>query len=296
MDQPRLTPGSIVVGVDGSEHADRALDWAAGQASLERRPLTVLHCADELVLRNTGWLDVQGIDHVQLQVALRRAAQSVVHTAVARARERAPAVAVTGVLSYDDPRQALVDAGRAAHLVVVGSRGRGPLKSTLLGSVSVSVARQAGCPVVVCRPSRASEAGDGIVVGADGTAGSLSVTEFAFVQASLRRVPLTVVHCFWDATTDVVAEGDELHAVLSQAVAGLREKYPDVRVDLQLTRGLVDECLADAEPVAELLVVGRPNASTWDRFVHASCGLAVLERARTTVAVVPETPEEQNLS
>ena len=296
MEEPRITPGSIVVGVDGSEHADRAVDWAARQAALEHRPLTVLHCADELVLRSTGWLDAQGIDHVQLRAALGRVAQSVVDAGAARAREVAPALAVSGAVSYADPRQALVDAGRTAHLVVVGSRGRGPMKSALLGSVSVSIARHAECPVVVCRPSGDAEPVAGVVVGADGTEASRPVLEFAFAQASFRGVPLTVVHCFWDAVSAVVDDGDELHALLAESVAGMREKYPDVQVDLRLARGLVDECLAGKEPTDELLVVGRPPASAWERFVHTSSALAVLERARTTVAVVPELLEERNPS
>jgi nucleotide-binding universal stress UspA family protein len=179
-------------------------------------------------------------------------------------------------------------------LLVVGSRGRGPLKSSFLGSVSVSVARHAGCPVVVCRPSERAAGFAGVTVGADGTEACLPVIEFAFAQASLRGVPLTVVHAFWDVVTPVVAEGDELHALLSESVAGLREKYPDVHVELQLTRGLVDECLAGVDPTEELLVVGRPDASVWARFVHASSALAVLERARTTVAVIPENPQERN--
>ena len=39
---------------------------------------------------------------------------------------------------------------------------------------------------------------------------------------------------------------------------------------------------------AELIVVGRSDVTGWSRFLYSSCALAVLERARTTVAVVPE--------
>jgi len=68
-------------------------------------------------------------------------------------------------------------------------------------------------------------------------------------------------------------------------------------VDLQLARGLVDECLLDQAPSAELIVVGRRHARGLDRFLYASCALAVLERATTTVAVVPENdPSEHSLT
>jgi nucleotide-binding universal stress UspA family protein len=41
-----------------------------------------------------------------------------------------------------------------AGLIVVGSRGRGPLRKALMGSVSNSVVRHAHCPVTVVRPEK----------------------------------------------------------------------------------------------------------------------------------------------
>jgi len=41
-----------------------------------------------------------------------------------------------------------------ARLIVIGSRGRGPLKRALMGSVSDSVVRHAHCPVMVVRPEK----------------------------------------------------------------------------------------------------------------------------------------------
>jgi len=154
--------------------------------------------------------------------------------------------------------------------------------------------------VVVSRPVvDASSITPHVVVGADGLGASTPVLEFAFTQASLHRAPLTVMHCFWDVAVatrgpGLVGPGEpedlsDLRLLLAEAVAGLAEKYPDVEVRRELARGLVDECLVDRVPDASLVVVGRSPASVWDRFLHASCALAVLERAHTTVAVVPES-------
>ena len=297
MRMTEIPNGSIVVGVDGSEHSERAVAWAAAQAELESRPLVIVHSAERVVLRDTYWLDVQGIDHRKLMDALQRAGQAVLTDAEKQARTAAPDVDVRTALVEADPREALVDASRTANLVVLGSRGRGPLKSTMLGSVSASVAAHARGPVVVCRPHGAQAGERSVLVGADGTAASLPVLEFAFLQASLRGLPLTVMHCYWDvveATSGpgVVPRGgqdgvEDLRLLLAESVAGLGEKYPDVEVELQLARGLVDECLAAAAPAADLIVVGRPASTGWFGFLHASCALAVLERARTTVVVVP---------
>jgi nucleotide-binding universal stress UspA family protein len=56
------------------------------------------------------------------------------------------------VLAAGDPADELAQlaADARAALVVVGTRGRGPIRSAVLGSVSRSLARHAGCPVVIC--------------------------------------------------------------------------------------------------------------------------------------------------
>ena len=296
--------GCIVVGVDGSDHATRAVVWAAEQAALEARSLAIVHCTAQGSVRGTSWQDAEGFDHESLTRAVNSAARMILATAAGRATAAVPDIPVLTELLDVDPRIALVDLSEHAHLLVLGSRGRGPLKTALLGSVSAFVASHADCPVVVCRPSdHESPPVAEVVVGADGGEASRPVLEYAFAQASLRRTPLTVMHCFWDVAAatggkGVVQDDDkdlsDLRLLLAESVAGLAEKYPDVQVTQELARGLVDECLADLAPAAELLVVGRAERHGWSRFVHTSCALAVVERARTTVAVVPEHTHERN--
>jgi nucleotide-binding universal stress UspA family protein len=329
MSTPLLPAGAIVVGTDGSSDADRAVAWGARQAGREGRPLALVHSAPVQPLGESVWLDAHGVDHAALSTALEQAEYVDLERARDLALADAPGIDVTAHLVREDPRSALVEASEHAHQVVLGSRGRGMVRSALLGSVSVHVARHARCPVVVCRPTRGAGLRPGsVVVGADGTAASVQVLEFAFTQASFQHVPLVVMHCFWDAAValygpgtvggrehrsrkppDVPRDGpdtgrdtgrdtgtddgpsdglDDLRLLLAESVAGLREKYPDVEVTLELSRGLVDDCLAGHTPTAGLLVVGRPVPSGTDRFLHASCAVAVLERAHTVVAVVPE--------
>jgi nucleotide-binding universal stress UspA family protein len=293
-----IPAGSIVVGTDGSDHAERAVVWAARQAHAEARPLDIVHAYGRVGVGELAWLGTPGLDQNVLGRALHEAGE----TLVAEAREiavlEAPGLVVRTHVLETDARDALVEASTSAHLVVLGSRGRGPLRTMVLGSVSHSVARLARCPVVVCRPQELREGRHEVLVGAEGSVASLPVIEFAFQQASLHHLPLVVMHGFVDPTlaarsgeggtpaepSDVV----ELKMLLSESVAGLREKYPDVEVDLQLSQGLVDQCLLHEAPEAELLIVGRSDVSAWSRLLYSSCALAVLERARTTVVVVPE--------
>lgn len=273
---PDSVRGAIVVAFDGSEHADRAVRWAVEQASLEHRRLAVVSVGDK--------------------------ADMLAEDAVAAARLGHPDLAVTGWALSGDPRQVLLDASRYAYLLVVGSRGRGAVKTMLLGSVSAEVSAHAACPVVVCRPAADGDAQAGVVVGADGTPESLPVIEFAYRQACLRDLPLTVLHSFWDAAAAVAqyheARGqkadepdlEDLRATLSASVAGLAEKYPDVPVTLTLKYGFADEALSPRHGGWALIVVGHHPMTSLGRLVTGSIATSVIERAHTTVAVVPQEP------
>jgi nucleotide-binding universal stress UspA family protein len=299
MTTPEITPGSIVVGVDGSEHAARAVQWAVEQAGFENRPLVVVNAAGHADVVGAAWADVSRT-YPYGPSDLLRGSRAIVDDATELARSIRSDVTIVPMPLVGDPRQALVDLSSHAHLVVVASRGRGTFRSMLLGSVSASVSKSAACPVIVCRPVAAGPLTHGVAVGADGTPESLSVIEFAFQQASFRHLRLTVVHCFWDAAAaaeevtelprgEVSPESQaDLRLLLAQSIAGLSEKYPDVEVGLRLTHGLVDEGLASISDSARLVVVGRHPRQGLSRILSAAVATAVVERAHCPVAIVPE--------
>lgn len=292
-----IVRGSIVVGVDGSDHANRALVWGAEQADLEHRRLVIVHASHGSRVRDLDWLQSWDADRAEVDRVIAAADVSMVEDAVLLASSVRPHVDVHSLVLDADAREVLVQASSTAHLLVVGARGLSALRSLALGSVSSSVYRQASCPVVVTGP-RATESGQHrVVVGADGTADSRPVIEFAFRQASLRDIPLTVMHCYWDIAGELSHgravgpdEGgvDDLRLLLSQSVAGLAEQYPDVEVSLELARGLVDIALSDGTSPRDLVVVGRRHPSRRSRLLYGSATDAVLERATGNVAVVPE--------
>ena len=291
-----LAPGSVVVAVDGSTHADRAVDWAAAQAALEGRRLDLVHVLEDQETRSAVWASAGGATPGGLARARATAGASLEEVA-ARVRGAHPDLEVHAhVLDGGDPRTLLVEVSRTAHLVVLGSRGRGPVASLLLGSVSTAVTLHAACPVVVARPPSGDRRGpgEGVVVGADGSVDSLPVIEFAFRQASLRALPLTVVHYYQDvlvgAGFDVAVlevDVEDMRVVLAQSVAGMGEKFPDVAATTRLQRGATDPAFT-GDDAWDLIVVGRRTKSAWDRVLVGSVGRAVLEHATTTVAVVPE--------
>jgi nucleotide-binding universal stress UspA family protein len=141
-------PG-LVVGVDGSEHSLRTLEWAMKEAALQHAPLTVLTVHQVVGSFWTGTPTIYPADQPEAEKA-RQAAEEAVSQVASRLGDAAPASvtvrAVSGV-----PAQELITASRDADLMVVGSRGGGGFAGLRMGSVSSQVVHHAACPVAVVR-------------------------------------------------------------------------------------------------------------------------------------------------
>lgn len=282
METTPITPGSVVVGIDGTEQALRAVDWAAEQASLEGRPLVVVHVVSETELQATAWAGVTWVVTSTVEEVM-TVARTLTDEAAARAHSHHPDLVVECHTVRADVRRELIELSTSAAMLVLGSRGRGTVSSALLGSVGAHLARYAGCPLVICRPGHPGRVRDGVVVAADGTPGSLPVIEHAFRQASLRRLPLTIVHCL-----GVADDQAEERRVLAESLAGFGEKFPDVHVETRLEAGLVEDVLTGSGRTHDLVVVGRHPVDTLGRRMSHPTATAVLEHTDATVAVVPQ--------
>ena len=134
----------IVVGVDGSEHSRRALNWALQEARLRGASVEVLHAWHiPYVAMNSG----PGIFLVQDD--LEEAARTLLHGLVRDADKSGLARPPEEVLVNGSPAQALIEKSEGADMLVVGSRGLGGFVGLVLGSVSHQVAHHARCPVVI---------------------------------------------------------------------------------------------------------------------------------------------------
>jgi nucleotide-binding universal stress UspA family protein len=137
----------IIVGVDGSHDAHRALEWAMKEAAIRHVPLTVVTVHEVAVSGWTGQPIILPMDQPDVNKA-RQAAEEAVAKAAAHLGESQPAPvtvrAVNGLAA-----QELIEASRDADLLVVGSRGGGGFARLMLGSVSDKVTRHAHCSVVV---------------------------------------------------------------------------------------------------------------------------------------------------
>jgi nucleotide-binding universal stress UspA family protein len=142
--EPR--PGTIVVGVDGSQQSDAALHWAVSEATRREARLEVVNAYHETqVVLPFG--PTTAPDHERLE----QASLSLLHHMVAGAVGPSGAAQVEIVSSPAGAAAALHDAAATAELLVVGSHGRGGLHGLGLGSVSHQCVHHAPCPVVVVR-------------------------------------------------------------------------------------------------------------------------------------------------
>lgn len=134
----------IVVGIDGSECSDEALRWAVDEATRTGAELELVHAWSYPYPNDRH----AGSDP---RHEMRVDAMRMLEAAERRARTQCPHVRVHSVVSEDNPAKAIIDAGRSADLVVVGSRGRGGFAALLLGSTSRTVLQHASVPVALVR-------------------------------------------------------------------------------------------------------------------------------------------------
>ncbi len=139
--EPRLQISRIMVGIDGSNAASAAADWACREADL--------HGAEMLLVR--AWFD-SGIDRSARERHLDRVdVQCALDLAVSRCRRRS-STHVEGALVEGDPAQTLIDGSASVDLLAIGSRGRSGFKTLLFGTVALDVAERAHCPVTIAHP------------------------------------------------------------------------------------------------------------------------------------------------
>ena len=138
------TTRTIVVGVDGSPDATRALDWAIDEARRRDLRLLLVHGVE------IGAAAASPYGTGMVLEQLEEAGQAVLDAAQAYAAEHGATVEVR--IEIGSAAHALIEASRHAEMVVVGNRGHGGFMGLLLGSVSSAVVHHAHCPVVVLRP------------------------------------------------------------------------------------------------------------------------------------------------
>ncbi|MFG2549408.1 universal stress protein [Streptomyces sp. NPDC048581] len=242
-----MTLHHVVVGVDGSLNAVRALDWASSEAVRRGAELRVVHAVPDL--------DEAG---------------PVLASAAARVGERHPRLPVVTRAVTGSAVGALVRESDGAELTVVGTRGHGGVAGLLAGSVSLRLAAHAYGPLLVVRGDHRCDGRREVLLGLESDSDA-DAASYAFHEAQRRGVRLRVLHSAHRHVTpelpslipatspgqrQLVQDDRAEEAVPRFSLVRLREEHPDVDVETRTVRTGPGHALVDATRESAVVVIG----------------------------------------
>ena len=275
----------IVVGVDGSEGSAHALAWAVQEAAVQRLPLTAVLAWDSQEAGDT----TARSEGAALAMLDRYVIDAVGAAKASSVRRRT-----------DDHRasRALLDASLGASLLVLGPRGLGSFRGSLLGSVSERCVHYAACPVaIVHRTDAVASRMERIVVGVDGSEGAQSALAWAAREARLHGALLEAVHAWMlpyglgfpyaSANFDPAWIEESAQATLDAAVGGIDTDGLAHPVEGILVNGGATPAILERAKGADLIVVGSRGVGGFAGLLLGSVSHQVVHHATTPVVVVP---------
>lgn len=290
----------VLVAHDGSEHAERAVGlvaqsrWPPGSVV---RLMTVIPGTREMHL---AWqpLAPERLDELEVEVSR----QAEAFLGPARDRIASEGLDCETHVARGRPPQAIASEARhfRATLLVVGSRGLGPIEGTLLGSVSAELVDLAPCPVLVARRPIVRH----VVFATDGSPDAGRAERFLATLPMAQQVPVSVVSVtelshpwvvgLWAGTNIPTADAHGIYAIAEEqsraASAESAERLRAAGIEARPATGVGDpaaEILSVAESVgADLIVLGTRGRTGLRRLVMGSIARRVMQQATASVLIV----------
>ncbi len=274
----------IVVGMDGSPGASRALDWAGAEAERSGAELTVVGAWV------SGGFGGDVLNEEDAQLVVEQAALSVA--------DRYPAVTIKHLLCKEPAAHSLIEASRGADLLVVGSRGFGGFRGLLFGSVGQHCLTHAPCSVAIIRSSDDAEADisetnpQRIVVGVDGSDESNMALDWAAIEASRTGALLEVVGSWVFPGTSgfvfaaAVGVPEAAEQVVHDALVRVAQVAPHVVTKGETCEDPPAVALVNASRSADLLVVGSRGLGAFRGLLLGSVSHHLATHAHSSVVVV----------
>lgn len=291
----------VVVAVDGSEASANAVRWAANTAAKRGIPLRL---AASYTMPQ--FLYAEGmVPPQELFEELQAETMTTIEDAQSIAREVAPDLKIGYTMVEGSPIDMLLEMSTKATMIVMGSRGLGGLSGMVMGSVSAAVVSHAKCAVVVVREdnevTETNKYGP-VVVGVDGSEVSQRATEFAFEEAQARGARLVAIHTWMDMQVQASLAGlsaaqqewkeieGQQQQLLEERLEPMLERFPDVDVEMVISRDRPVRALVENAHDAQLLVVGSHGRGGFRGMLLGSTSRALLQSAPCPMVVVrPET-------
>ncbi|HUB53606.1 MAG TPA: universal stress protein [Mycobacterium sp.] len=266
-------PGPVVVGIDGSDAAIRAAEWAAKEAVHHGVPLRLVYVI-QITEEPMASADTYPAEDKYAESSLRAARSAVEATGL-------PVEIDTAVLS-EDVDSALIAESKTATLVCIGSAGIGRVANAVLGSTATTLAEYAQCPVAIIRRFADGPLPEGgfIAVVVDDQPDNHKVMQWAMEEARVRRAPVLALRVGrrWGR----FEIGDE--RFYRRLDAWLR-RCPDITVEVASTRMSLARYLEGYFGAVQLVVIGTEDAHRVPQLVGPE-GLPIFAHADCSVLVV----------
>ncbi len=290
MTTARFTPGSIVVGVDGSPLSAAAVEWAARRAAARGLALHIVHaCRSD---PGVGFGPPVDAD------ASRAAGQALLARSVARAHTAAPGLEISTSCVPGFASKTLVQVSHKAAMVVIGAIGNGIVSRASIGPTTLRVAMAAHCPVVVIgHEGRTDVATHGkVVVGVDGSPASLTALNEAFDRAALRGAELEIVHAWQAKRAGHDADGaqahwpqqeHELEEAVAAHVSARAASHPDIAVAHNIVRADPVSALGAQSKSADLVIIGRRGVGGFPGLRLGSVAVGLMGKTACPLVIAP---------
>jgi nucleotide-binding universal stress UspA family protein len=265
---------SVVVGIDGSQAAIQAAQWAVDEAVSREIPLRLVQVIPEQVEP----APLAAVGNVRMELEYAETALRIASAAVKATGKR---VKVETEILQGDPAAMLIAESRDAETICVGSVGIGRFARALLGSTAAELAKAAHCPVAIIRTqqSRLKQDSALIVVAVNDSPDNNHVVEHAIAEAQLRHAPVLALGVLRKDTGDMPC--DEL----KRRVQCWGQRHPGVKIYAGATRADIADFLSVMDRTIQLAVIGSTDADQMARLIgphrhpilgHAQCSVLVV--------------------
>jgi nucleotide-binding universal stress UspA family protein len=292
----------ILLALDGSPSADRARALVASLAWPEETTVRVVAALDVApALWGGPWIPAIPVDADRME-------EEAVSELTRVLQEAQPALQGAGLtvgaeLLRGRPSAAIVEDAKlwGPDLIVVGSRGHGPVETAVLGSVSAAIVDHATCPVLVARSDRATR----VILAEDGSPAGMAARDLVASWPAFASIPVVVVGVVdiaapWrsgiaptmfaaamDVYTEMLANARTTHReIVAATESHLRAAGRTVSGELREGDPADQLRRAATDPAGDLIVVGSRGHVGISRLVMGSVAHAVLTHARSSVLVV----------
>jgi nucleotide-binding universal stress UspA family protein len=265
---------AVVVGIDGSQAAIHAAEWAVDEAVSREVPLRLVQIVPERVEP----APFASVGNVRMELEYGEAALRIATAAVEAAGK--PVKVETAILQ-GDPAAMLIAESRNAEMICIGSVGIGRFARALLGSTAAEVADAAHCPVAIIRTQHNQPKPDSalIVAAVNNSPDNKDVVEQAMQEAQLHHAPVLALGVLRKDSGDMPC--DELE----RRVECWRRRHPGVNIYAGATRTDIADFLAVTDKTIQLAVIGSTDADQVARLIgphhhpilgHAACSVLIV--------------------